>query len=66
MFTILLLALATVMVVVLVLLAVVVVGIEREPPTAELSSQAPGRTAALVRRLLRTVRPQAGPAAAPR
>ena len=52
MFTILLLALATVMVVVLVLLAVVVVGIRQEPPTAELSSQAPGRTAALVRRLL--------------
>lgn len=52
MFTILLFAVVTAMVVVLVLLAVVVVGIRQEPPTAELSSQAPARTAALVRRLL--------------
>jgi hypothetical protein len=37
---------------VLILLAVVVVGIRREPPTAELSSQAPSPISALVRRLL--------------
>jgi hypothetical protein len=37
---------------VLVVLAVVVAAIRRETPTAELSSQAPGLMAALVRRLL--------------
>jgi hypothetical protein len=37
---------------VLILLAVVVVGIRREPPTAELSSQPPSPIASLTRRLL--------------
>jgi hypothetical protein len=52
MLTILLLIVGTVMVLVLVVLAVVVVGINREPPAQELTSQAPSVITAWVRRLL--------------
>jgi hypothetical protein len=52
MLTILILAVGSVMVLVLVLLAVVVIGIRQEPPTDELSRQAPSLFAALVRRSL--------------
>ena len=52
MLTILLLAVGAVMVLVLVLLTVVVIGMRHEPPTDELSTQAPSLFAALVRRML--------------
>jgi hypothetical protein len=52
MLTILILTVGAVVVLVLVLLAVVVVGIKQEPPTDELTKQAPSLMAALVRRLL--------------
>jgi hypothetical protein len=52
MLTILMLTVGAVMVLVLILLAVVVVGIRQEPPTDELTRQAPSLIAALVRRLL--------------
>ena len=52
MLTILVLAVGVVMVLVLVLLAIVVIGMRQEPPTDELSMQAPSLFAALVRRML--------------
>jgi hypothetical protein len=52
MLTILAFTVGAVMLLVLVLLAVVVVGIRQEPPTDELTTQAPSLIAALVRRVL--------------
>ena len=52
MLTILLLAVGAVMMLVLILLAVVVIGMRQEPPTDELSMQAPSLFTALVRRML--------------
>jgi hypothetical protein len=52
MLTILLLAVGAVMALVLVLLAIVVIVMRQEPSTDELSTQAPGLFAALVRRML--------------
>ena len=52
MLTILIFAVGVVMVLVLVLLAIVVIGMRQEPPTEELSMQAPSLLAAWIRRLL--------------
>jgi hypothetical protein len=52
MLTILLLVVGAAMALVLVFLAVVVIGMRQEPPTDELSMQAPSLFAALVRRML--------------
>jgi hypothetical protein len=48
----LILAVGAAMVLVLVLLAIVVVGMRQEPPTEELSMQAPSLLAASIRRML--------------
>lgn len=48
----LILAVLAMIVLVLALLAIVVIGMRQEPPTSELSSRAPRRTASMVRRLL--------------
>jgi hypothetical protein len=52
MLTILILAVLAMIVLVLALLAIVIIGMRQEPPTSELSSLAPRKTAAIARRLL--------------
>jgi hypothetical protein len=52
MLALLIFAVGVVMVLVLVLLAIVVIGMRQEPPTKELSMQAPSLLAASIRRIL--------------
>jgi hypothetical protein len=52
MLTILILVVGSVTVLVVLLLVIVIIGIRQEPPTEELSEQAPSLIAAFVRRLL--------------
>ena len=52
MLTILILVVGSVAILVVLLLLIVVIGIRQEPPTEELSEQAPSLTTVFVRRLL--------------
>jgi hypothetical protein len=62
MLTILFLMIGVVMVLVLGLLAVVVIGIRREPPAEELTSELPSAITAWIRRLLGVYVPKPDPA----